>query len=348
MSSQVVRVNNGQTVNVRTGVLRGAGPQGPVGPQGPAGPRGDEGPKGDTATIDDSIATLWSTTSVAVDNAQWYDLALGTIAVDEDILGTATAPAFTVKDSGRYLVTVTVEFGPLTQAGETGSRMCRIYSSDSAEIIKVIIPGADAGNTLLVFSDTLDLVSTTTYVLQGRSTDTSPDAIACTYRKVSLVRVGAGKPGPTGPQGPAGGQGIQGPAGPTGSAGGGYTSNDALIGGAAGTSDDDPGGTALTTADQGIPYPNTSQKPALPWFFNLALVWLEKRIIARYVDNNDKEGKRPLASAQPGEVHFQTGNKAIYLKSTSKYVPLAQVEMSTAAPVLTAGAYPPGTIWLKV
>ena len=57
-----VRLASGGTLQVRTGVLRGAGPQGPVGPVGPQGPTGATGPTGPAGSVGDASSTASLTT----------------------------------------------------------------------------------------------------------------------------------------------------------------------------------------------------------------------------------------------------------------------------------------------
>ena len=47
----VIRLNNGGSIQVRTGVLQGVGPVGPPGVAGPQGPEGVPGPQGETGPV---------------------------------------------------------------------------------------------------------------------------------------------------------------------------------------------------------------------------------------------------------------------------------------------------------
>ena len=84
--ANVVRLNNGGVIQVRTGVLQGIGPIGPRGLVGPAGPQGETGPQGDTGPMGGisqylSKAKVSATTGLAPDVNTL--LAFSTVVVDE-------------------------------------------------------------------------------------------------------------------------------------------------------------------------------------------------------------------------------------------------------------------------
>ena len=60
--ANVVRLVNGGTIQVKTGVLQGVGPQGPRGYVGPQGPQGEQGPVGEQGQIGQILQQATRTT----------------------------------------------------------------------------------------------------------------------------------------------------------------------------------------------------------------------------------------------------------------------------------------------
>ena len=65
--ANVIRLVNGGSIQVRTGVIQGVGPQGPRGVQGNQGIDGDQGPQGEPGPIG-QILQLQGRTRVATSN----------------------------------------------------------------------------------------------------------------------------------------------------------------------------------------------------------------------------------------------------------------------------------------
>jgi hypothetical protein len=260
-SSTVVRTQSGGTIAVRTGVLRGAGPQGPMGPAGPAGPIGVAGPTGATPVLSQMRSHFFTTGAVAVGgDGLWYDLAMPLIAdgsEPQDLIVTPSDPYnFKFLTNGTYFGYLRVRFEPRTGSEYSGvagnSRRVRVVDAASLAVIaEISIAAAVSEPTIVAFPLTFPNVDISRgYKVQGYSDDSA--GISITNRSLRLFVVNAGPAGPQGIQGPVGATGPQGAAGATGSAGTGYTSSDALIGGTDSTIS--PGGAALTTPDQAIPH----------------------------------------------------------------------------------------------
>jgi hypothetical protein len=363
-ANSVIRVRSGDVVQVRTGVLRGIGPEGPVGPIGPQGPPGEQGLKGDTGMIGDLYSTLSSTAQVAT-GSTWTDLSYQTV-VHNEILTIVDTFTFKFKEAGTYLLTAETQFNETAVGGtSTGARGVQLLNSSTATT--QAIATADAvvnGATVLTLSQQVEVTSTLhTYKMQAFSKDGA--AVNVSTRSIKLIRVGSGPAGVQGPPGPIGVQGSQGPAGPIGNAGSGFTTFDAVMptdqnGNTTKLpSEDNPGGTANATADQAVPYPDGTQRPAAPYFFKTMAEYLEKRILARFASSADRTTKRGTRAvgeatwlADSGRVDvWNYGGAAATAggvpATTPQHVPLAQVRWVTTDPA-TNTYYPPGTVFFKI
>jgi hypothetical protein len=343
--SRTVRLSNGGTLVVRTGMLRGAGPQGPTGPVGPQGSAGPTGATGPAGSVGDASGLAQITTS----NAQAVTSAMSPKILTLDTnaaqgasanpLNLAGGNAFNVTITGVYSITLAVQFA--TPTGATGNRRVGIYPSGSTTPLYFAELPAKTNNTATVVQLTLTGYFLSSQVYNVRvSTDGSNDTVNAGALRVS--RTGVGNAGPTGPAGPQGPTGPTGPTGLTGSAGGGYASLESLSS-TAGTDANPADGS--TTADQAIPYPVKTGKVYLAYWFKTVIEWFEKRIVARYSDTTSLDTKRPAPSA--GEVYFITGDSSLWVRGASTRYPVAQVRVSTSA-APGSGTYPAGTIWIQV
>lgn len=351
-SSDVVRMQNGDTVQVRTGVMQGAGPQGPVGPAGPAGTPGPIGPVGPAGSFTALRTDLVASSSVAVAADHWYPASMDTAPTQNDCLvvpGPWDGLNLQWKVSGDFLVIVKGNFEPATGSGDTGTdvggaRRMRIVDASGVVLgnLQVKVAAAETGPTQIMMSDVVRPDASKKYHLEVEAAD----AVGITFdnRSITIIQVGAGPPGPSGPTGPVGATGPQGPTGPTGSAGTGYSSHDALIGG--GDSSAAPAGTTLTTADQAVHYPARTQAPNEPYFLKLLANDIEKLVVSRYASAADLAAKRTTRS--PGEFTYLTDVKTPQFRdgdNTDRMV--ARVVQSSAVPPGGAGAAPPGVIWIQ-
>jgi hypothetical protein len=346
----VVPMANGSTLQVRTGVLTGAGPIGPVGPIGPNGPQGPEGKTGPTGSVGDVGTTMSSSASVSTVYTAWAPLQFSA-PTDNQVLATPWDDyKFKFIEAGKYLITGNFTFDSYNPSGNSGfgasanGRGIRLvdYSAPTVAIAEVRVSASTTGKTILNFTGMTGTVTTDKwYQFQAFSDDAG--AVYQSSRTVRITRVGSGPQGIPGPTGGAGPTGPAGPAGPTGSAGSGYTTYDAMA--QSGNSESDPTGTGHNTTDQGIPYPAGIQKPHSPWFFQKMAEWLERRVVARFATTADRAAKRP-AGAPPveGEVCYIADKEYLLLKNKTEDRMIGQVVVTTAAAPATSK---PGTIWVR-
>lgn len=228
----VIRLTNGGTIQVRTGVLQGIGPQGPTGPQGltgPDGPQGPEGPVGPIGTVQQTQAraNVSSTTSVASDADTL--VAFATVVYD-DMSCFASSTNIVLADIGDYLISVWVKFTMPAGSGD-GSRSLWAQSTTNGTIARTgCLAVADDVTYLNLSSPFRTTVGNETINIRVRSGDDA--SVSITEGAVTLTRVGPGPTGPVGPagpQGPIGPEGPQGPQGPDGNASSGFTTYAELL-----------------------------------------------------------------------------------------------------------------------
>ena len=353
--SSVLRAPNGSKVQVRTGVMRGVGPQGPIGPQGPAGAAGPAGPTGPPGTVNDVNTNTQSLAAVGVADDNWYDAAVGGLSpINNQVLSFIDDYQFQFKDpNGAYLVIVNTRYQPTHGTGvtgtSTGTRRCRIADAGGTQLGRLIdsIAAAPFGETAFAIADIIrNPDPSKIYKVQLRS----HDDIATTndLRNLQVIRIGSGPAGIAGPIGPAGATGPQGPTGPTGSAGGGYTTYNALIGG--GDSSAAPpygsGSDWVRTTDQGIAYPRPNELPSTPFFLKRSLNDLEPKLVRRYTNSADRSAKRAAAA---GDVTYlgDTGQLQHREKSGTD-LDIARVHVDSVAAPAGTGVAAPGALWVQV
>ena len=222
MSSQLIRLGNGDTIQVRTGTVQGIGPQGPTGPTGPEGgpgPQGEQGERGDVGYVDESLSLFQSVApnqSVAATVSTLVDL--GTTVVDD----------FSAKQSintfklpiGNYAFYASASF--LRSTGtQAGVRVLRLLVS-SAMQWEQIVPVMPTGTTTTVNLAGGLRVTDPTAEISIQVWHNDSVSLALSPAKFWVSRIGAGAPGPQGEQGaqgPVGATGAQGPQGPAGTIG---------------------------------------------------------------------------------------------------------------------------------
>lgn len=227
-NSQVVRMENGATISVRTGTVQGIGPQGPTGATGPKGEKGDTGAQGvpgptggvaqvssqftassqsvPLSTVTTSYPTTWTTTS------------FGTVVRDELSCQASTAN-FVFAPGSDYSLIVEIHFFKQSAVNGTGFRGVQ-FVYNSVLIGEEIVAANSLVDTVLRVA--LSLRSTSgTDVLNIKTTHNDTLALNITG-KLWVNKTGAGQQGPQGPQGIQGIQGDVGAAstvpGPPGSA----------------------------------------------------------------------------------------------------------------------------------
>lgn len=216
--ANVVRLVNGGSIHVRTGVIQGIGPQGPRGVAGPEGLQGGQGPVGETGPMG-QILQLQGRTDVATNNPLSANtdtvVAFGSTGYDDLSCFTSTTN-ITLTAPGDYLLSVFLRFDDaaasvrevwFATSGTTIARTSRMAGTGAAFYVDLTAAYRAAGGEVV-----------NVLARSGAATGISLGALTCT-------RVGSGPPGPIGPQGtqgPVGATGAQGPQGVAGSASSGF------------------------------------------------------------------------------------------------------------------------------
>jgi hypothetical protein len=222
VSSQVIRLTTGDTIQVRTGVIQGIGPQGPTGPTGPkgdtgaVGPQGAPGPAGSLLTYstlviasDQSLGSATVTSNSLVGYA-----AVAFAGIDHDDLSAAKSSSnFSFTPGADYLVQAGVKFKKQTSTNGSGSRSLRLYKN-ALVVTEVTVPAGVLVDTTLNLSFGIRVTSgTDVYTIQAAQNDTAALVI---NGSLWLNQIGPGPKGDQGIQGIQGSVGQIGPQGPTG------------------------------------------------------------------------------------------------------------------------------------
>lgn len=352
-TTQVVKVPSGGTVAVRSGLLRGAGPQGPMGPQGAKGDQGVVGVTGPPGTINDIRSDLSSTAAVATSSDKWYPAAFDAIGTHNDVLvPSVDGLNLQFKEAGSYVLVVIARFetthGASSGGTSSGARKLHFVDASGNELNNSYVSVAAAGNepTIAMLINVVSPDPSKFYHLEAQSRDDI--GVTLGNRTLTLIRVGSGPKGDAGPIGPVGSTGPQGAQGVAGSAGSGYAQYNLVAGGADTTVA--PAGVAyLTTADQGIRYPNGLQLPATPYFMSRALQDLENRLVSRYTSAADRSTRRPTVNRVNGEVTYldDTGSLQFREKIGGSDNNIARVIVSSTTPPSGGGQAAPGVLWIQ-
>jgi hypothetical protein len=221
----VVRLVNGGSIQVRTGVIQGIGPQGPRGVSGPQGIDGDQGPVGDAGPMG-QILQMMGRTNVGTNNPVAANtdttMAFGSVAYDDFSCFTSTSNV-TLTAAGDYLLSCWLRFDDAAATareiwfgtgGTTIARTTRVAGTGAPYYVDLTHPyRAAAGAVVNVFAR-------------------SGTATAVSLGALTVTRLGSGPPGvagATGPQGIQGAVGPTGPAGPSGTASSGFTKYSDLL-----------------------------------------------------------------------------------------------------------------------
>lgn len=229
--ANVIRLNNGGVIQVRTGVLQGIGPIGPRGLQGLTGPQGPEGPQGGTGpmgAIEQYYAKARVSSPVSVGPDVDTLVAFGTVDAD-DLNAFPSSTNISPADAGDYMISCWAKFDLPANAGD-GARALWLSSSIEGTLVREQSLGVIDDATYVSFSWPHRFTSGEILNVYARVGDDL--AVSLSEGAISLVRIGSGPQGDTGPQGPAGPvgpAGPQGPAGAPGSAGTGYTTYGDLL-----------------------------------------------------------------------------------------------------------------------
>lgn len=228
--SNTVRLVNGATIVVKTGVIQGIGPEGPRGRVGPQGNDGEQGPTGETGPMGQIMSICGrinvSSTQALASNTD-VQVSFNTAAYDNVGMGTGTS--FTLKDIGDYMLSAWV--GIDKPAGSaTGGRSLWISSTVFGTIARVSVTAITNDTTYVncTFPYRSGVVDESIRVY-ARSSDSA--SVNLTTGAFAVSRIGSGPKGDTGatgPQGPVGLTGATGATGATGSAGSGFLTYNAL------------------------------------------------------------------------------------------------------------------------
>lgn len=210
--SNVVRLVNGGSIQVRTGVIQGIGAQGPRGVAGSQGIQGEQGPVGEVGPVGQILQrqgrTSVSTNNVIAANTDTV-IAYGSVGYDDLSCFTSTSNV-TLTAAGDYLLSTFLRFDDAAATarevwflvgGVTISRTSRMAGAGAPFYVDLAVAYRAAGGEVV-----------TTLARSGTATGVSLGAL-------TVTRMGSGPPGPAGPVGPQGPVGATGAAGPTGAAG---------------------------------------------------------------------------------------------------------------------------------
>jgi hypothetical protein len=219
--SNTVRLVNGGTIQVRTGVLQGIGP---VGPRGVAGPQGADGPAGPIGEqgVQGQILEMQSLTRVASANPITANtdtvIAFGNMIYDTVGCIGPSSSQITLSTPGDYMLSLWLEFAAATATKR------EVWFAVGGTTIARKSAIADTGAFFLDLSFPYRVLTGPDVVsVMARSAVATSVAIG---GSVAVNRIGSGPPGaagPVGPQGPIGATGAVGPAGPSGTANSGFT-----------------------------------------------------------------------------------------------------------------------------
>ena len=229
--ANVVRLISGGTIQVRTGVLAGVGPQGPrgqIGPQGPDGPQGPQGEPGPQGQILQVMARANVSVSQAILPATPTLVSFGTVAYD-DMSCFTSATNITLNEAGDYLISAWVTFGVGGNPAD-GARTISIVSTTNGVLASQTLPAVNADQALSIAFP--HRVTQAGEIINIRVTSTDDVQVSVTGGSVALNRVGSGPrglPGPQGEPGPTGATGDPGPAGPPGNANSGFATYGDLV-----------------------------------------------------------------------------------------------------------------------
>ncbi len=213
----VIKLDNGSTIQVRTGVLAGVGPEGPRGLLGPTGLTGPQGPKGEVGPA--GSITQWASRFVAatqaLDASSEVLVSFATVAYDDIGVGLSTT-TFQAVEGGDYLFSPTLF---LSDFGTNGRITAYIVSSLNGRVggqVLTLTSSWGSSVTPLSFSYLARATDGETFQIKLKADSSDTSITVSGGSNLSVTRIGPGPVGPTGPTGPQGPIGPTGPAGPEG------------------------------------------------------------------------------------------------------------------------------------
>lgn len=215
--ANVIRLVNGGQIQVRTGVIQGIGPQGPVGPSGAQGPDGEQGPQGVPGPIG-QILKLGCKTVVSSNNpiAANTDtaIAFGLPSYDDWQGFQGSNSVVTLPEVGDYMISCWLKFDAVA-----GATLRDIWFLSGGSIV------ARSSRTALASTDMYCNLTHPFRVVDGAAPATftvlvrSGTATGISLGQLTVSRIGSGPQGAVGPQGLTGATGAQGSKGNDGPAG---------------------------------------------------------------------------------------------------------------------------------
>lgn len=213
----VVRLVNGGTIQVRTGVLQGIGPMGPTGPVGPVGSIGNDGPAGPVGppgsiTQYGSQFTMSSPQTLAVNS----DTQVSTDTVQyDDLSAHSSSTNYALVTPGDYMLMAWVEFDLPNTGSATNSRAVWFQGDAYGTAARQEVCCSPTTPTHLSITAPIRLTTADTFHLYVRTNDISTHTMSTAV--VSIERIGSGPQGIQGPPGAA--SSVPGPQGPQGAQG---------------------------------------------------------------------------------------------------------------------------------
>lgn len=225
--AQIIKVSSGETIQVRTGVLQGIGPQGPTGPTGPQGLQGEQGPIGPTGPMGsinqlNAEARVVSGFTVAPDSTT---VATFDSVVRDEISIITSGTTFTAPQAMDVFFMVWLQFAAPTDLADSW-RHVELYSSAVGVFASQSLSAVNDGTNPIDVNLTATLRMSANQTAQVRVRHSDSMNLTVPTGRITMYRIGSGPEGvagPQGPTGPAGVQGIPGPQGPTGNASSGYS-----------------------------------------------------------------------------------------------------------------------------
>ena len=221
-----VKLMNGSTVQVRTGVIQGIGPIGPRGPAGETGPPGDQGQTGLTGPPGQIVAQMTRgdvTTSNPIAANTDTVISFNT-RMQDDLRSFQSNTAMLLRDPGDYMFSCWLRFD------DAAAGLRDLWFLVGSTIM------ARASRTSATGSPFYANLSHPYRSLAGNETVTvlarASAATAIAVGSVTINRIGSGPqgvPGPPGVQGEIGATGGQGPKGDPGSASTGFSTYALLL-----------------------------------------------------------------------------------------------------------------------
>jgi len=215
--SSSVRLTSGAQIQIRTGVVQGIGPQGPVGPSGPqggtgpAGQRGEPGPAGRVLELSTHVR---GTIAASIASGTPTLVAFDSVRAD-DFNAVASQTNF-APPAGIYYVSAWVTIPKRSGNNAVGSRTIRILRNGSTVVATSIAAPPTVDCELNIATA---MTVSAGEIIQIQALQDEGFTLQITASRMWISRIGPGTTGPAGAvgaQGPAGPTGAVGPAGPAG------------------------------------------------------------------------------------------------------------------------------------